>query len=107
MESIIYCIGFIGISFALLALAFRPDRKENKMEIYEVLKLLLADYVSDMSQVTLQSRLCEDFNFDDYDFIGLECDIENTFEILLEEGTDDWETVQDIVDSIKKAKHGK
>lgn len=107
MDFLINIIGCIGIILALLTFAFIPNRKDYNMEIFEVLKLLLEDYVANTKSVTLNTRLCEDLHFDDYDFIGLSCDIENTFELLLEDGTDKWETIQDIIDAIKKAKDGK
>jgi acyl carrier protein len=76
------------------------------MEIYDTLRLILNDYISihDIDKITLQTRLCEDLDFDDYDFIGLSCDIENTFEILLENDLENCRTIQDIINAIKKAK---
>jgi acyl carrier protein len=107
MDLIINIIGVIGVLLSLLVFAFIPNRKEKDMEIFEVLKLLLEDYIFNIKGITLNTKLCEDLHFDDYDFIGLSCDIENTFEILLEDGTDNWETIQDIVNAIEKAKNGK
>lgn len=71
-------------------------------EILGKLKTIISDRLGfDESEITLESNLRKDLNFDSLDEIELIMDIEGEFSLSLsDEQTDGIETIQQIVDSL-------
>lgn len=65
---------------------------------------VLNDLIEIDGELTLETRLEEDLEFDSMDLLSLELDLEEEFDLLFTVlDLDDCKTLQDVVNEIKKA----